>query len=213
MVIVGGYGDPGFLVDALRDELRRATGDDRFVVVTLADLKEFDACAARIVDRVQSIKPSSDSTTTIDVDVVAISMGGLASLHAAGDLGSHGASRRLAMRRLFTIGTPFRGADLAELPIDEPVVEDMRRGSPFLAAIERTATGGAIEIVAYGRVGDWIVGFENTAPPGGEAIRVTPAFASPAHLAGSRDPRIIADIARRLRGEEPLADRPARAGT
>jgi len=59
------------------------------------------------------------------------------------------------------------------------------------------------ELVCYARLGDAWVGSTNAAPEGMHPIWVEPIRFLPSHLAISADARIIDDIARRIRGEEP----------
>ena len=61
----------------------------------------------------------------------------------------------------------------------------------------------------YSRLDDFIVGVENTSPPGKSPWWVANPPFSLAHVASCKDPRIIADIARRVRGEAPFATLPA----
>ena len=58
------------------------------------------------------------------------------------------------------------------------------------------------------RIGDTMVGEENTAPPGQVAWWVPNRAFEPAHLLAFGDPRIHADILRRLRGEQPYTTEP-----
>jgi hypothetical protein len=117
------------------------------------------------------------------------------------------------MARLFTISTPHRGADLADLPaLFGRLQLDMRERSDFLARLNRRNDAGTeqgrYELVPYTRLGDGVVGSHNTAPPGHTPLWVPNLPLEPSHLAGFTDPRIVADIARRLRGEPPLATGP-----
>ena len=60
------------------------------------------------------------------------------------------------------------------------------------------------KIVPYVRQGDWIVGVRDAAPWGQNAMCVsTPPMQDP-HIGAAVDPRIFADIVRRLRGEAVL---------
>ena len=82
----------------------------------------------------------------------------------------------------------------------------MRTESEFLETLN--AEEPDYEIVPYARLGDEVVGASNAAPPGRNPWWVSRSWFF-AH-AGSTDMRILADIARRLRGEEPFAiDPPA----
>ena len=43
---------------------------------------------------------------------------------------------------------------------------DMRAGSKFLAELDEALPSAEYDMYSYARLGDWIVGVENTAPPG-----------------------------------------------
>jgi hypothetical protein len=204
VVVLGGIHDPGFAAPAVARRIRKACGDDAPVMaISFFGASTFDACRQRTLEAVQRAWPSADDGTTVEVDVIGISMGGLVARYAARALDD--GSRRLRIRRLFTISTPHRGARLAELPTIDPRAIDMRAGSGFLTALNRLTAAEDPPIVAYGRLDDLVVGTANTAMPGGEPIWVRAPFLSPSHLACSHDPRILADILRRIRGEAPYA--------
>ena len=103
-----------------------------------------------------------------------------------------------------TIATPHRGALLAENTpiIEDRAVTDMYRSSLFLVKLEE-AYKGDYEIIPYARLNDGVVGTINTAPPGRTPIWVSGPVVGGSHLTINEDKRILADIARRLRGEEP----------
>ena len=84
----------------------------------------------------------------------------------------------------------------------------MRAGSAFLAGLDSQLQSLEYELLSYTRLGDMIVGAQNASVPGTSPWWVTNAPFSPAHLAASTDPRILADIARRLRNEEPFTTNP-----
>jgi hypothetical protein len=204
VVVLGGIHDPGFAAPAVARRIRKACGDGAPVIaVSFFGASTFDACRQRAVEAVQTAWPSDDDGATVEVDVIGISMGGLVARYAARALDD--GSRRLRIHRLFTISTPHRGATLAELPTIDPRALDMRAGSGFLTALNRLTAAEDPPILAYGRLDDLVVGTPNTAMPGVEPIWVRAPFLSPSHLACSHDPRILADILRRIRGEAPYA--------
>jgi len=139
-----------------------------------------------------------------EVDVVAFSMGGLVARSAAIPDPS---GRRLPIRRLFTISTPHEGARLAGVPFGVPQAEDMAPNSDFLERLRRAPRD--YELVCYARLDDVTVGEEFAAPEGHELWWVPTPSGEWAHMAAFKDPRILADIARRLRGEPPLTHSPA----
>jgi pimeloyl-ACP methyl ester carboxylesterase len=208
VVVLGGIHDPGFAAPSFRRRLLRATDENAQVIaVSFLTAFDFESCRRRLIDAVNRRWPSEDPQQTVEVDVVAISMGGLVARYAARDRSDD--EPRLNVRRLFTISTPHRGASLAELPTLDRRVLDMRTGSAFLDLLNRLTMTDEPELVAYVRLDDGIVGEANAAPPRGELWWVPNAPFSLSHMAAASDPRILADIARRLRGEPPLTRSPA----
>ncbi len=118
------------------------------------------------------------------------------------------AAKRLRIARLFTISSPHRGANLAPLVFFDPLTIDMRHDSPFLAKLDTALPDAGYEIYAYVRLNDELVGEENAAPPGMKAWWVQNQPFQFSHMNCGRDERILADIARRLRGEKPYATSP-----
>ncbi|MEM7577791.1 MAG: hypothetical protein AAF328_09970, partial [Planctomycetota bacterium] len=146
--------------------------------------------------------PGDNSGLTVAVDAVALSMGGLVCRYAAVDLPGR---RRLNLQRLYTVGTPHRGAAWGTRWSLDRLVRDMKINSPFLVELEASRGDAPYELVSYVRLGDGIVGEENAAPPGETPIWVDNLPGSRAHANALHDPRIRADILLRLRGLEPLA--------
>jgi hypothetical protein len=211
VVVLDGFGPP-LASWILTPNLKRTLGDDRVIGVTFAFAESFEECRRRVTDALQRHFPSDDPDFTREVDVVAFSMGGVVARYAAAPPAtSHG--RRLRIARLFTISTPHRGADLAALPgLLGRLQLDMRPNSDFLTRLDRRTTAGPeqgrYELVAYTRLADRVVGERNAAPPGHTPLWLPNLPLEPSHLGCFTDPRIIADIARRLRREAPLAAGP-----
>jgi pimeloyl-ACP methyl ester carboxylesterase len=210
LVILGGMNDPGFAAGILRGEFRRVTGDDRVIGVSFLFCGDFDACRRHVIAAVDRAFPSDDPACTTEVDVVGVSMGGLVARHAAVPAADEGpGARRLRIARLFTISSPHRGASLAVLPALSRLHADMRPDSPFLQELATSeAAAGGYEICPYVRLGDGIVGATNAAPHGQVPWWVPGAVFQDAHVMAAVDARIIADVARRLRGEDPLTKYP-----
>lgn len=213
VVVLGGLNDPGVAAPYLADQLRRATGDDRVIAVSFFFCDSLDACRRRLIDEVDRAFPAADAGATREVDVVAVSMGGVVARHAAA-VPPQGSTRRLRMARLFTISTPHRGASLAELPalpLLGQVQLELRPRSAFLRQLEarESKSGEEYELVPYVRLGDVVVGEANASPRGRPPVWVPNLPLEDSHLTAFCDPRIVADIARRLRGEEPFATLPA----
>lgn len=208
LIIAGGYQDPGLIAPGIANRFREFTNDsDNIISVTYFSLLgTFDDCSDRLIEAVQQKFPSDDPSVTTEVDVIGYSMGGLVARHAARP---HDGVRRLRIKRLFTISTPHRGAKLAVMPtVDERQV-DMRSGSSFLMELDQHLRDRDYELFTYSRLDDMIVGVKNTSPPGLNPWWVANPPFSLAHVAAPKDPRILADIARRVRGEAPYATTPA----
>ena len=118
------------------------------------------------------------------------------------------ARKRLRVARLFTISSPHRGAKLAPVVFFDPLAIDMHGGSAFLAKLDAALPDAGYELVPYVRLSDEIVGENNAAPPGMKAWWVQNQPFQFSHLNCGRDERILADIARRLRGEQPYTTSP-----
>ena len=209
LVILGGFSDPGwasFKVRRAMSKLFGAADQKRILVVNFAATSSFEQCRRRVLRAVEAAFPSDDPERTSEVDVIGISMGGLVARVAA-EMGPPG-ERRLQFARLFTISSPLRGARLAERhPI---VLTSMHRDMRASSALLRQLAGNRpeYEIVSYTRLDDDIVG-EAYASPDGQAVWwLDGAPLEHAHWAALDDPRILADIARRLRGEEPFTTGP-----
>ena len=190
----------------------------------------FDACRLRVAQAVDRAFPSDDSNQTVEVDVIGLSMGGLVGRYCAAEFvpagetpssqpspGGRGSKsgKRLRIRRLFTTSSPHLGAVRAErLPQLLELQRDMTPGSELYERLERAeasagASGTRYELVPYVRLGDDVVGSANAAPKGRTAWWVTNPPGQFAHVGAMTDPRILADVVRRLRGEKPITKEPA----
>jgi pimeloyl-ACP methyl ester carboxylesterase len=201
VVVIGGYADLGIAPASMEARLRHILGPKAVIIpVDVGFEMTMTGARERLIRRVAEALPETKSDDPPEVDVVAVSMGGLVARFAAVPLKGGG---RLRIARLFTICSPHQGARLAEVPTLEGRVIDMRHGSGFLT--ELNGQERDYELVCYARLGDSIVGEENCAPPGMSPWWVeAPPLEAP-HLAAPMDLRILADIGRRLRGEEPIA--------
>lgn len=205
VVIVGGFGDPGFATSALERSISKRVDDDRIEGVAFTDEATFLACRERLIQHVGDRFGRDAIGNTIEVDVVANSMGGLIAAHAAEAIEDEG---RLRVATLYTISTPFLGAATADrLPVNE-LARDMQTDSAFIARIESAVASRDYAIVPYVRLDDWWVGAANTAPPGEIPFWLPNRPFEPAHMAAYTDPRIQADVLRRLRGEPPFTVEP-----
>jgi pimeloyl-ACP methyl ester carboxylesterase len=112
-----------------------------------------------------------------ELDIVAISMGGLVARHLAMSCAWPSAESRLRIRRLFTIATPHQGASLARwFKVDRAAIS-MTPGSAMLATLDDGLTKEhehADELTCYVQRQDWYIGTWNAAPPGRELWWVHP---------------------------------------
>jgi hypothetical protein len=116
----------------------------------------------------------------------------------------------LKIARLFTISSPLRGAESADMPVEvHPLQVDLEPGSVFIRRLNADAAKeNAYPIYSYIRLGDDTIGYKNAAIPGQSAWWVaTPTMSAP-HDSAFSDRRIIADIVLRLRGDKPLTHDP-----
>lgn len=209
VVVLGGFHDPGLVASHIADVIRDSVPDRRCIIdISFFETGTFETCALKLLRTVESRFPAADAGETIEVDIVAYSMGGLVARYAASEAFSARHGRCLRIARLFTISSPHRGAELASLPTLDHRVRDMRQGSAFLALIDHDrAETHAYPLFAYVRLDDAVVGEERAAPPGLAAWWVPSGFTF-SHLLAGYDKRILADVLRRLRYEEPFSIEP-----
>jgi hypothetical protein len=87
----------------------------------------------------------------------------------------------------------------------------MRPDSGLMTYLAEQARQAEYELYPYVCKGDWIVGEEYAAPPGREPLWLAGhrfQLGLDPHRGSWYDPRILADICRRLRGEEPFSTAP-----
>jgi len=210
VVVMAGWADPFFVNTYWTRRLRATSGEDRVRSFSFIFKGTFDRCRNHVIENVDAAWPSDDPLWTTEVDVVAFSMGGLIARYCnAPRLTEAGTERRLRIRNLYTISTPHLGARLAHIPAFDRRIIDMRSGSDFLAYLDEQWPDVEYTLTAYTRLGDPIVGEQNTAPPGQIPWWVNTPFLHRAHQEAYCDPRIEADILRRLRGEPPFTAAPA----
>ena len=208
LLILGGWFDPGIITINLKRNFRNWTGDDRVVSVAFPMKLSFNECRRAAINAVDNAFPNNDERWTTEVDVVAISMGGIVARYAAAQLPNDLDCRRLRIARLFTVSTPHRGATLAPLASANPLAMSMQVGSKFLERLAQLDEQRDYELYPYVRLGDLIVGSANAAPEGIVPWWIPNRLLEYSHLWVFRDPRIMADIARRIRYEPPFATEP-----
>lgn len=205
VVVLNGYRGLPIRGINLGNDLARLTSQNRrdFLILSYPFASDIPSVARRVVDAVERRWPSETPGQTIEVDVVGFSMGGLVARYAALPCPESGLDRTLAARRLFTLATPHRGARAAIIPIDRAIAQ-MSPGAVFLASLDQAPADHEIELVAYAHLNDLLVGARNTAPPDQDPIwsSGTAVFS---HFTITTNRRILIDLARRLRGETPIA--------
>jgi pimeloyl-ACP methyl ester carboxylesterase len=211
LIIVGGFLNPNFSTMYFATYFQRITCDSRVIPVSLGTCTSFEECRQRIIAAVDQTCPNDDPNWTASVDVIGLSLGGLAARYAAAPSRDATHARRLRIARLFTISSPHTGATLAATISLIQFHRDMRPGSEFLQWVASADTSAAYELYPYVHLNDDIVGEHNAAPPGVNPWWLPNSPPISPHLSAMLDERILADISRRLRNEQPFTRAPAQA--
>ncbi len=207
VLVLGAYHAWAPVSWAMAQKVRRLTGANEREVVSVPFLFETSLHAAAVKGARVAVEAWGLGTggASVPVDVVGISMGGLvARMVLAGDnagLGLPQEMARIDARRIFTFGSPLRGARVALRVRPDRAARDMRPGSPLLRRLDANAAGA--DLICYGQVRDRIVGATRTAPEGMEPIWSGGTLLM-SHFTTPHNPWFLADMARRLRGETPL---------
>ena len=213
VVVVGGYLDISGAGPHVAAKVRKWAADDRQVIfVSVSFCRSLEEGRRKIIEAVERQFPSSDPQWTSEVDVIGVSLGGLVGRFAAAP-NVQTSQKRLRVARLFTISSPHGGARLAALPAPGKMHSQMRSGSAALVDLARWDAMARYELYPYVCLGDWVVGRENAAPTGHETLWLASMpleIGLDPHRGSWKDPRILADIGRRLRGEQPLSFVPGR---
>lgn len=204
VLVLSGWRSPPGTAAFIAGRIEALTGaaDEQVAVMSYPLASDITPLGDRVVAFVDEHWPSDDPAGTTEVDVVAISMGGLVARWAASDRGE--GSRRLRINTLYTLATPHRGAALAEHIRIDAAARQMHAGSDFLQHLDEALARDGYEVVPYAVLRDGWVGATNTAPPGMDPIWVRGRLILSHHLI-ALDERIAADLALRLRGAPPLA--------
>ncbi|MBX3389983.1 MAG: hypothetical protein KF691_11075 [Phycisphaeraceae bacterium] len=207
VIVFSGYRVPGIFGGQLATNIARLTSGNTadfrmFAYPFSGDIEPLVNRLARIIGDEFGTDASGEHTAP--VDVVGISMGGiLGRLAAARTRSRPKGVPRVDVRRLFTIGTPHRGARLAlKIHVDRAAT-DMQPNSQFLARLDEHSKHDDFELIPYATLNDITVGSSNCSPHGTHPIwvRGTRLFA---HTTVTMHPAIALDIALRLRGDPPL---------
>jgi len=206
LVILNGFLDPGIGGAMVSSIVRHHVSDTRIITVAYPLNFSFEECRKKVIEAVDRAYPSADATQTTQVDVIGLSMGGLLARYCAAPGADH---KRLNVCRLFTVSAPHQGAVRAvALPPLLQMQLDMRPNSPFLHHLEQSEEEAHYEIIPYVRLEDDIIGPKYAAPKGSDPWWVPNQPLHHAHIGAATDPRIMADILRRLRDEKPLTKNP-----
>ena len=209
LLIIGGYCDPGVSTLFLKSQFKKFIGGDRIVTANIGFYSNFEDCRRRVIEAVDRAFPSDDPQFTTEVDVIGASLGGLAARYAAAPSRHADHPRRLHIARLFSISSPHSGAVLTKTATLNSLHTDMHPGSPFLAYLAAADKDARYELFPYVRLGDALVGERYAAPPGQNPLWLPIPPLEGGHAGAWHDPRILADIARRLRNETPFTTMPA----
>lgn len=201
VVVLSGWRSPAMVSRAIVDRLCLLTsGQFKDFLPFWYPLKgDIDAVAEHVRNALAARLARNAGAQVTEVDVVAHSMGGLVARLIAAD-----ETHTPRIVRLFTLGTPHRGARLAQGVTIDSAGRAMRPGSEFLASLDERLAHAKFELVPYAHLRDRWVGARNSAPHGRTPVWTggTRFFS---HFSVTEDRLILADIARRLRGEVPLA--------
>jgi len=205
VVVLAGLGDPGLGSADIAMTLAKLTSGniDDFVVFSSTAPANFQESAVELTELVnKQLNDGNPAVETPEVDVVALSLGGVTARHA-----TIPSVRwvRLDANRMFTLAAPHTGANVSEHFgwVDETIT-DLKPGSPYLAWLDENDPED-YELFPYAVKDDGVVGEEHTTPTGweGEPLWVRGRTWG-SHQFVHRDEMILTDIALRLRGEEPL---------
>lgn len=200
VVILGGWHSPGVANWGLAARLTPSTSGrpEDFLSITYPSRLSLSSAAGAAFRTIEA-----QGLRSRDIDVIGISMGGILARALAANAFAFG---DLKVRRVFTIASPHRGAKIAKVVVPDAAARDMRPGSRFLGTLNKHEAGH--ELHCYGALRDWWIGARNTAPPGLNPywIDVGPGLGRLCtHFAINHEKRVMADIARRLRAEDPIA--------
>jgi hypothetical protein len=222
VLVLSGYRALPSLAGRLRNDIVELTSGqpEDFHVISYTFGNDIHTLAELAVTQLEAKWPSDDPDQTIEVDVLAISMGGLVARLAAlppderppdarpvrtETSTTPPPTKRLRINRLMTFGTPHQGAKLAEYITLDNASLAMQPGSQFLQELNKSWPRTEYQLIPYAHLNDGWVGATRAAPPGEDPIwdRGKAVFS---HFLVSYNPLFIADASRRLRGEEPLID-------
>lgn len=203
VLVLDGWHGPWLLSQRLARRLTRATsgaaGD--FLAVGYPWAFSVETAARHAIRRLRA-----RGWLEREIDIVGLSMGGLVARAIAGGLPGVCGGCRVRAVRVFTVASPHRGAIFADRATIDPASGQMKAGSEFLSSLDAALARRTYELRCYAVLRDWLVGATRTAPEGMHPVWVDlPGWQRAiAHFAGPYDPRLLVEIARVLRGSDPL---------
>ena len=209
VVLIGGFLDPAVASNFEKSFFQSVSERAVLIPVSIGFCNSFAECREKVIAAVDAACPDNDPKWTTEVDVVGVSLGGLVARYAAAPSLDPGHPRRLRIARLFSISSPQSGAKLAETAGFTEFHREIKPGSEFLRKLAASDAQASYQIYAYTHLNDDIVGEAYSAPPGMTPYWLASDSVLLSHANAMADDRILADIARRLRGEEPFSHPPA----
>jgi pimeloyl-ACP methyl ester carboxylesterase len=196
----------------IQRELMDLTGGERDLLVKYSYpliFSTLESNARNVVELVEERWPGDDPDWTTEVDVIGFSMGGLiARVAAEQPLKNKKPRKRLKVKRMFTISSPHKGTGwwIGWLPVDQMSWAVSLWGRNYRNWLDDRLAEADFDLYCYGQGNDWIVGgnFEAASHPEIKA-RGKLLFS---HTSSYGNYRHLADIAARLRGEDPIVSVP-----
>ena len=201
VVIIAGFADPGVYSSLVARELRRMTSRSKrdFILPTSNPFADIVESGARVAAQGRGALEDRGLDPSTPVDMVGMSMGGLVCRTSGSSL----IECPIVIERLFTLGTPHLGAEIADHISPSVASSQMRPGSDFL---ERLGSQGIpSETMCFMMSGDTIIGAQRGVAPNATEYRL-PGRPGEDHLHIMGDPLALLHIARSLRGEQGVLD-------
>jgi hypothetical protein len=196
---------------AIADHIRALTGNGKDMIVLKTNylFGSAEGMAHGAVKLVEKRWPCDDPEWTTEVDVVALSNGGVYSRLATLPSITGKDRKRLNAKRIFTISSPHRGLrfGIQRIPFDA-ALWDVQPNSNVLNYLNEHFDEADYELICYAELNDEMVGAKNAAPPG-RGSYWTDTVHLMSHISSAYNRRILTDIALRLRGEAPMTAEPS----
>ena len=211
VVVIDGwltYGGASVIVRELKD----LTGgeEDLFVKYNYPLIfSTLESNARKIVRIVEERWPSDDPEWTTEIDTVGFSMGGLiARVAAESPREGKKPRKRLKVKHMFTISAPHKGTGwwIRWAAIDQMSWAVSLYGGSYRSWLNERLVEADYDLYCYGQGNDWITG-NNFEAEGYREIKARGLFLF-SHTGSYGNYRHLADIAARLRGEDPIVPEP-----